>query len=141
MPCLELTMPKLSSDKRKELAARLTEAFEQSTPYPADIFGIKFSEYSPGEVSTGGKLWDGKEGRPYIHFLLYCPRLSRSTKQKVVQSFSRAYIEVLQQPAWLPVIHLCEHPFDNVGVEGELLSDKHDECDKARFYYELGDES
>lgn len=47
----------------------------------------------------------------------------------------------MEHPDWLPVIHLCEHPFDNVGVESEFLSDKHDECGKARFYYKLGDES
>lgn len=38
---------------------------------------------------------------------------------------------------WMPTIHICEHPYDNVIVAGKLLSDAYDECAKRSFYYEL----
>ena len=36
-----------------------------------------------------------------------------------------------------PVIHIQEHPYDNVGVDGELLSDLFPELVKRKFDYPL----
>lgn len=38
---------------------------------------------------------------------------------------------------WKPTIHICEYPYDNVGIEGKILSDAFEECAKRSFYYEL----
>jgi len=137
MPCLEIIIPEIDLEIREKLSVKLTEAFAASTKFPADIFGIRFMEYKAGEAANGGKVWDGKTGRPYLHFLLYCPRIDRMVKQNVVRSFTKAYTESIENPDWKPVIHICEHPYDNIGVEGELLSDTYEECAKSKFYYEL----
>jgi len=137
MPCLEIVIPEIDQKIKEVLAEKLTEAFAASTKFPAEIFGIRFMEYKPGETASGGKIWDGKTGRPYLHFLLYCPRIDRSAKQDVVKSFTKVYTECISNSEWKPVIHISEHPYDNVGVEGELLSDTYEECAKSKFYYEL----
>ncbi|MFQ5498815.1 MAG: tautomerase family protein [Candidatus Zixiibacteriota bacterium] len=139
MPCLEITLPEIDRGTKEQLVCRLTEAFTNATSFPAAIFGMRFHEYTPGEAGTGGKLCDGGEERPYIHFLFYGPRLNRKTKQQLVRALGRAYTDVIGKPDWQPVIHLCEFPYDNVGVNGELLSDTYDECASAKFYFDLSD--
>ena len=140
MPCLEIAMPKVDTETRVRLADKLTEAFASVSGFPAEIFGIKFKEYEPGTASSGGTLCNDGNSVPYLHFLLYSPRLKRSVKQKLVATLSATFTDCVGHADWLPVIHLCEHPYDNVGVEGELLSYSYEECAKSRFYYELADD-
>ncbi|MEE9552800.1 MAG: tautomerase family protein [candidate division Zixibacteria bacterium] len=137
MPCLEITTPELSSEIKEALALKLTDSFARATRFPAEIFGIHFNEYRPGNAASGSKICDLDKGRPYIHFLLYSPRLLRTEKQKLVSSLTTAYTEVLGKPEWKPVIHLCEHPYDNVGVNGQLLSDAYEELAESAYYYNL----
>lgn len=137
MPCLEITMPQTTAKVRELLTSSLTTAFTEATGIPGDIFGILFHEYQLGQAATGGKLCANEDRRPYLHFILYCPRLKRTTKQKVIQAFTEAFTSGVGNPAWKPVIHLTEHPYDNVGVEGKLLSDSYEQCAKSKFYYEL----
>ena len=53
---------------------------------------------------------------------------------------SGIFAEVVGQTSWEPVIHSCEHPYDNVAIEVELLSDKFPELANREFYYGLSDE-
>ncbi len=129
-------MPRTDRENRARLAASLTEVFAEATDFPADIFGIRFHEYEYGGAASGGALCNG-DARPYLHFLLYCPRLGRTAKRKIVENMSRVFAETIGQPTWLPVIHVCEHPYDNVGVDGKLLSDSYESCAGAEFYYDL----
>ena len=140
MPCLEITMPKTELQIKEKLATVLTKAFDTATHFGAEIFGIHFNEYEPGGAASGGIICDEKVGRPYLHMLLYCPRVSRETKQKLVELFSSVFTSALGKEDWKPVIHICEHPYDNVGVNGKLLSDSYEECAKSKFYYELPSE-
>ncbi len=137
MPCLEITMPKVEAETKEKLSAELTKAFDESTKFGPEIFGIYFDEYEPGQAASGGTICDESTGRPYLHMVLYCPRVGRSTKQKLVEAFSSVFVSVLEKPDWQPVIHIDEHPYDNVGVNGKLLSDSYDELTKSKFYYEL----
>ncbi|MBU8934996.1 MAG: tautomerase family protein [candidate division Zixibacteria bacterium] len=137
MPCLEVTMPAVDVAIKQTLATNLTDAFDEATSFGRDIFGIRFCEYEVGNAATAGQVWDGKAGRPYLHLLLYCPRVTRKTKQALVAGLTSAFTESLIKPDWKPVIHISEHPYDNVGVEGELLSDAYEQCTAAKFYYEL----
>lgn len=139
MPSLEISMPKTDPATRAKLAEALTKVFADSTRFGAEIFGIRFNEYEPNQTASGGILCDGHSGKPYLHFLLYIPRIDRTTKQKLVEGFSQAFTTVIGHDDWLPVIHIDEHPYDNVGVEGELLSDAYDECKNQKFYYDLGE--
>lgn len=137
MPCLEITLPKTDHKTKEKIALMLTEAFASSTSLGADIFGIRFSEYAPGEAAIGGKLVSEMSDRPYLHFLLYCPRLKRSVKQNVVAALSEAFTSATEKERWIPTIHISEHPYDNIGVGGKLLTDAFEECAKRTFYYEL----
>lgn len=137
MPCMELTMPKADPRVKRLLSEKMTNAFSEATGHSRDIFGIYFREYGSEETSNGGKLWDGKTGIPYLHIALFCPRLRRSVKRIVVSLLVAAFVECIEKPDWKPVIHITEHPYDNVGVDGKLLSDLFEECAKREFYYKL----
>lgn len=137
MPCLEITMPKIESQKKAELARQLTDAFAQATKFGPEIFGIYFNEYDKSEAASGGVICDKTTDHPYLHMLIYCPRIDRETKQKLVESFTSVFTSVVGNKDWMPVIHICEHPYDNVGVNGKLLSDSYEECANTEFYYEL----
>ena len=138
MPCLEISLPIVSLDAKQKLAVELTKAFADHSGFPAEIFGIRFLEYADQSAASGGKLIDSESERPYIHFLLYCPRIKRTVKQKLISEFTRIFTDILGQPDWWPVIHICEHPYDTVGVEGQLLSDAYEQCRDSKFYYDLG---
>ncbi|KAA3632079.1 MAG: hypothetical protein DWP97_11715 [Calditrichaeota bacterium] len=140
MPCLEISMPEVDRQTKEKLTDALTTVFAQTTKFGAEIFGIRFHEYKEGQSASGGNVWDGRSGRPYLHMLLYIPRINRETKQKLVARFTDAMIETVGKESWMPVIHICEHPYDNVGVEGKLLSDSYEACAKSKFYYDVGDE-
>lgn len=137
MPCLEISLPKISSNTKATLAAKLTKVFCETTGHDAEIFGIRFFEYEPESASLAGKLCTDQNISPYLHMLLYCPRLKRSVKQKLATKLTEAFVAATDKPDWTPVIHICEHPYDNVVVQGQLLSDKFEECGKRPFYYEL----
>lgn len=137
MPALEVVMPKTDQKTKELLAKSLTEAFVSATNFEAEIFGIHFCEYEKDSVAIGGKIWDGKNGKPFLHLVLHCPRIRRSTKQKVVEALTDTFAETIGNQQWRPVVHICESPYDNVGVDGKLLSDLHEECAKRKFYYEL----
>lgn len=137
MPCLEITLPRVDDDTRQALAAELNRAFVEATGFPGDIFGVRFFQYEVGEVSAGdGKIWNG-EGHPYLHMLLYCPRLGRAAKQKAAELLTRAFSKAAGNEGWKPVLHICEHPYDNVAIEGKLLSELFPELAQRKFYYSL----
>ncbi|MDF1544823.1 MAG: hypothetical protein P1R58_06930 [bacterium] len=137
MPCLEVTLPKVEAGVKATLAKELTTAFCSATGFPVEIFGILFREYEYGRAASGGEICSDSDTRPYLHMVLYCPRLKRSAKQKVVKSLTESFCSVVGRIEWRPVLHICEHPYDNVGVDGKLLSDSFEQCREAEFYYPL----
>jgi len=139
MPCLELTVPELDDRTKQTLVSGLTDVFAEATNFGREIFGIRFNEYHVGQTAIGGRVWEG-DGRPYLHFLLYSPRIARATKQTLVREFTTVYTHCVDKPDWKPVIHIGEHPYDNVGVDGSILSDSYEECAKSRFYYDLSED-
>ncbi len=136
MPCLEITLPASDPESRARLAEALTAAFVRSTGFEREIFGIHFREYAPGEAAVGGRLC-GLDGPAYLHLLLFCPRLRRTQKQRVVAEFTGAFEACLGTARGRPVVHIAEHPYDNVGVEGSLLSDRYEALAQRDFYFPL----
>ena len=137
MPCLEIPMPTMNSDLKARLAERLTRAFSVATSHPVEILGVRFHEYGDGEAASGGVLYSDSDSRPYLHLLVYCPRLTLESKRELVESLTREFCAALDKPDWKPVIHICEHPYENVGVNGKLLSDAYPELAERPYYYEL----
>jgi phenylpyruvate tautomerase PptA (4-oxalocrotonate tautomerase family) len=136
MPCLEVSLPRTTQEIRIELMAALTDVAESVAGFDRSILRIRFCEYDIGEAGVNGKLWDG-EHNPYLHFLLYCPRLKRSIKKALIEAMSKTFTEVTGKPDWLPVFHICEHPYDNIGAGGKILPERHPEVAGRKFYYDL----
>jgi phenylpyruvate tautomerase PptA (4-oxalocrotonate tautomerase family) len=136
MPSLDVTLPELDVKTRAVLAEKLTDVLTSQPGFDRDIFGICFHEYALGKTTMAGKLWDGT-GEPFLHIVLSCPRLNRATKQNIVRGFTKVFTESLQKPDWKPIIHISEHSYDNIGVNGELLSDLIPELADRKFYYKL----
>lgn len=130
MPCLEVTLPECERSVKAALADSLTSAFCESTGHDRAIFHVAFHELKPGQSAAGGKLDAGK----YLHLLLYCPRLRRAQKQSVVAGFSAAVRASFGED---PIVHIVEHPYDDVGVNGKLLTDLFPELKNRKFYYSL----
>ena len=124
MPCMEVTLPRLDKESKGRLAGSLTDAYADSTGLDRERIGIRFQEYGEGETAYAGKLDQGAGGRPYVHVVLYCPVQPRERKQDIVRRITAALHAVLDHPGCRPVIHIQEHPLDNVGVNGDLLSDR-----------------
>jgi phenylpyruvate tautomerase PptA (4-oxalocrotonate tautomerase family) len=137
MPCIELSLPKVDQKTKAALAAELTEAFCSTTGHSAEILGVRFFEYEADSTAVGGKLCGDSPANPYLHMVIFCPRLKRSVKQTMGAALVDAFTRASQRSSWIPVIHICEHPYDNVVVNGKLLSDAYEECAKRSFYYDL----
>ena len=140
MPLLEITLPKTDAETKERLSKNLTKAFTDSSRFEAEIFGIRYNEYEIGQAGRNGQIWDGKNGQPYLHMVLYTARVDRLTKQRLVENFTQVFTETTGKENWYPVIHICEHSYDNIGVEGRILSDQYESCANSKFYYDVGDE-
>ena len=136
MPCLEISLPKSDIEIKERLIALLTDIGVDVAGFGRDVFRIRFHEYGVGEGGMAGKLWDGLNN-PYLHFLLYCPRLKRSVKKRLIEQMSAAFVQVMGKPDWFPVFHICEHPYDNIGASGKPLVEKYPELAGRQFYFEL----
>jgi phenylpyruvate tautomerase PptA (4-oxalocrotonate tautomerase family) len=113
--------------KSQHLSEKLSDSFEKTTGHPKSIFGIRFKPYQDNEAAVGGKTLNKHQpNTPYIHILLYCPKLSLETKRTLVKSLTEDFCSVYDKNHW-PIIHICEHSYDNVAIEGELLCDKFEE--------------
>ena len=136
MPCLEISLPRTDLAVKHSLTATLTDIGVDVAGFNREVFRIRFHEYGVGDAGMAGKLWDG-ENNPYLHFLLYCPRLRRSVKQRLIEEMSKAFVDVLGKPDWFPVFHICEHPYDNIGASGMPLAEKYPEVRDRQFYFDL----
>jgi len=138
MPCMEVTLPRLDNESKGRLARSLTDAYADGTGLDRDRIGIRFQDYGPGETAYAGVLDEGAgDGRPYVHVVLYCPKQTREVKQGIVRRMNAGIRDLLDLAGCRPVIHIQEHPYDNVGVDGELLSDLFPELAGRKFYYPL----
>ena len=122
---MEVSLPRLGEDKKRELAMGLTDAYAGVTGLDRGRIGIRFQESGAGETAYAGELDTGGGAvRPYVHVVLYCPVQPRERKQDIVRQITAALHAVLDHPGCRPVIHIQEHLLDNVGVNGDLLSDR-----------------
>ncbi len=138
MPCMEVTLPRLGVEVKRNLARVLTNAYADSTGMDRERIGIRFLEYGEGQAAYAGVLDEGGDGgRPYVHVVLYCPRQTREVKQRIVRRINAGLRDSLDLAGSRPVIHIQEHPYENVGVDGELLSDRFPELADRKFYYPL----
>jgi phenylpyruvate tautomerase PptA (4-oxalocrotonate tautomerase family) len=137
MPCLMISMPRSNAEIKKQLTSDLTDAFTASTRFPKDTLGIRFLEYDPGEAANEGRLWDGSTGKPYLHMVLYSPRLQSAEKKTLIKALSKAFVDAIGDPKWIPVIFLNELSHENIGVDGQKVSPRGETYDGRKIYGDL----
>lgn len=135
MPCLEVTLPRTTSEIKRALIVNLTDA-AVAAGLEREIFRVSIREYDPGSAGKAGIPWEG-EGVPVLHLVLYCPRQPRSRKKAIIEHLSRAFIATVGQPDWWPVIHILEYPYDNLGIHSRISWEAHPELKDRKFYYDL----
>lgn len=135
MPCLDVVLPRTTPEIKRTLIVKLTDA-AAAAGLERDIFRVFIREYGAGEAGLAGVPWDGT-GLPALHLVLYCPRLPRARKQLLHEHLSRAFTEAVGNPEWWPVIHIIEHPYDNLGLHGRISWEAIPELKSRCFYYEL----
>lgn len=118
MPSLEISIPKTQTKKLEAIASSLTNAFISASPgFDKKDFHIFFREYE--NAAIGGIIW--KDGKAPIHLHLMCPRIRLTVKQNIVKSLTDILSGAFENSD--VIIHISEHPYDNVGVNGEILSE------------------
>lgn len=140
MPSLEVLLPKTDLKTRGALAFQLTKAFMEATggKFGKNEFSVFFMEYGMGFASMGGKLWDDEDDYAPVHMALLTTKLTRAQKKNSVELFTKAMKDAGNKD-WYIVVHISEHPYDNIGVNGKVLSDLIPELSKRKFYYETKD--
>jgi phenylpyruvate tautomerase PptA (4-oxalocrotonate tautomerase family) len=123
MPCLEISMPRQNPSIRERLTRALTNDFAENANYDVSALGIRFYEYYTGEAANGGINWDGKTGKPYIHFKLYIPKRTEQEKRDLIKAFTSSFTRCTGRPDWEPVIYFIELDDDSIGFGGESLAE------------------
>jgi len=129
MPNLEITLPKqMNSHEKQNMGSALDTCFQSYAELDIGL-EILFKEYGQENIySTADKN--------SIHCHLFCPRLPRKRKQALVKHMT----EIVAQTYDHVIFHISEHSYDNIGVNGQLLSDMVPNCAERKFYYDLSDE-
>ena len=130
MPWMEVTIPKIEGSVREQLASDLNQHFIDATGFEDEILYIRFSEFDPDTAAAGGKLL---AEAAIAHVILYTPRMRFDVKRSVVAGIAAAFQPVSAKP----LIHILEFPYDNIGVDGQLLTDADDELASRPYYFVL----
>ena len=132
MPNLEITLPKqLSPQDKQDLGQALDTCFQSYAGLDIGL-EILFKEYAAEDTYSASD--NGS-----IHCHLFCPRLPRQRKQDLVKHMTETISDSISASDYM-IFHISEHPYDNVGVNGQLLSNMIPDCAERKFYYDLSDE-
>jgi phenylpyruvate tautomerase PptA (4-oxalocrotonate tautomerase family) len=131
MPWMEVTIPKTDQATKEQLSARLNQQFIEATGFEDEVLYIRFSEFEPGSAGASGRL--SKEVETFSHVILYTPRMRFDVKRSVVAGLTSAFDLMKMKP----LIHILEFPYDNIGAEGQLLTDADDELASRPYYFVL----
>ena len=130
MPWMEVTMPASEADVKQKLIASLNQEFIDATGFEDEVLYIRFSEFGAGTAGAAGQISDDKT---FAHVILYTPRMRFDVKRSVVAGLSKAF----ELAKIEPLIHILEFPYDNIGVDGQLLADADDELASRPYYFVL----
>lgn len=134
MPFLEIRMPTMARSKTESLAARINQEFIDATGFEDEILRIQFMTYDPDTLATSGQLAGANS---FVHMILYSPRLRFDVKRSIVSGLTQAFREASGDQNFHVMIHIHEFPYDNIGLDGQLLTDTDDELASRPFYYVL----
>lgn len=139
MPFLDITLPRTSAEIKKQLITKLTDAAE-SAGFERQIFRVCIREYEIGDAGRAGVPWTGGEEAPPLHLVLYTPHLPVRMKKDAIEKFSAAFQAVMARPDWLPIVHILEYAYDNLGIHGHISWEFHPELRERKFYNNLSED-
>ncbi|RPH96127.1 hypothetical protein EHM69_02405 [candidate division KSB1 bacterium] len=138
MPFLDVTLPRTSAEIKKQLIAKLTDAAIEAG-FEREIFRVCIREYEIGDAGRAGVPWDGTNGPPPLHLVLYTPRLPVRMKKAAIEKLSRAFETATSQPGCYPIVHILEYSYDNLGIHGKISWEEHPELKERKFYNDAAD--
>jgi hypothetical protein len=127
MPWMEVTTRKMDSSAKQQLLQQLNGEFIDATGFEDEVLYIRFSEFDEGEFGESGALSEGN----VAHIILYSPRLRFDVKRSLASGLTKAF----EGTGVKPLIHIVEFPYENIAVDGVLLTDADEELASRPFYY------
>ena len=124
---MEVVVPQNAQIAKNELAAKIQREFVDATGFEDEKLFIRFSEFDPTDVVESGSASDVR----VAHVVLYCPRLRFDVKRSLASGLNRVFAD----SGIKPLIHIFEFPYENIAVDGTLLTDADDELASRPFYY------
>jgi phenylpyruvate tautomerase PptA (4-oxalocrotonate tautomerase family) len=130
MPWMEVTIPKTDQRKKEQLIGALNQEFIDATGFEDEVLYVRFSEVEEGSAGASGKI---EQQIQFAHVVVFTPRMRFDVKRSVVAGITRA----LETVSAKPLIHIVEFPYDNIGVDGQLLTDADEELASRPYYFVL----
>jgi phenylpyruvate tautomerase PptA (4-oxalocrotonate tautomerase family) len=130
MPWMEVTIPKTDQAIKEQLIAGLNQQFIDATGFEEEVLYIRFSEFDPASAGSSGRF---SQTETFAHVVLYSPRMRFDVKRSVVAGLTSAFDPLKIKP----LIHILEFPYDNIGADGQLLTDADDELASRPYYFVL----
>ena len=127
MPWMDVTMPGTDQAVKNQLLSRLNQEFIDATGFENETLYVRFSQFDPGDLGESGKPCGSK----VANVVLYCPRLRFDVKRSLAAALTGAF----EGTGTKPFIHIVEFPYENIAVEGRLLTDTDEELASRPFYY------
>lgn len=124
---MEVVIPAALQIPRDQLLAKIQREFVDATGFQDEKLFVRFSEFGQSDLGESGSL----SGANIAHLVLYCPRLRFDVKRSLASGLTGVFAE----HAIRPLIHIFEFPYENIAVDGTLLTDADDELASRPFYY------
>jgi len=120
---MEVVLPAVAQIPREQLLARIQREFVDATGFEDEKLYVRFSEYGQDDlIESDARI---------AHVVLYCPRLRFDVKRSLASGLTAAFADHEIKP----LIHIFEFPYENIAVDGTLLTDADDELASRPFYY------
>ena len=120
---IDVVIPVVVQIPRDKLFAKIKNEFVDATGFEDEKLYVRFSEFSANDLSESGDR--------VAHVVIYCPRLRFDVKRSIASGLTNAFAEHEIKP----LIHIFECPYENIAVDGTLLTDADDELASRPFYY------
>jgi hypothetical protein len=123
---MEIAIPQTSQIQKEQLFAKIQREFIDATGFEDEKLFVRFSEFHQDELKESGA-----PSTAAAHVTMYCPRLRFDVKRSLASGLTNAFAE----SGIRPLIHIFEFPYENIAVDGTLLTDADDELASRPFYY------
>jgi len=124
---MEVVLPQIAEIPKDQLLAKIHREFVDATGFEDEKLFVRFSEFGQNDLGESGTL----SGAKPAHVVAYCPRLRFEVKRSLASGLTNAFVEYEIKP----LIHIFEFPYENIAMDGRLLTDADDELASRPFYY------